>query len=629
MASSIATSRRHRSRLRRMAVAITCAAAAGLLTAPVAGAASAGTTGAAPTAAAPGIVVSGGMTQPAFAPAEAITERVWVETTIDTDSDGRLDRVAVDIERPAPTADGMRVASILTASPYWECCQDVAFHPVDLDRLPQEWVGSSGQGAQGGSAAAALVAQRARLASATAAAVRSRYLPRGYATVSAQTIGTSDSEGCPTSGDRNEMLSAKAVVDWLAGRGTAFDEAGAPVRATWSTGKVGMIGASYDGTLPQMVATTGVRGLETIVPISAISSWYDYYRANGLVVAPGGYQGEDTDILAEFVISDEQKAACAPVIDRLELAQDRRTGDWSPFWQERDYVAAANRVRASVFAVHGLNDWNVKTKHVEQFWNVLAANGVPRKIWWHQGEHGPPPGDDTYPLPGGGTRTFDDAVNRWMDRWLYGVDNGIEREPMAVVQREGGAYRTYPTWPDAGVRDRAYPLSSLTSNGAPPSGAVRSFVDTGRTRTAEQLAARPNAADPNRLAFVTQSLPRPTRFSGTPVADLSLSVDNRRAANVTALLVDYAPDGTASIVTRGWIDPQNRRSIRRSDPLAQGVRYGLRFGLQPDDYVFPAGHRIGIVVIATDYDFTLRPNPGTRLSVDPARSRLHLPVVGG
>ena len=47
-----------------------------------------------------------------------------------------------------------------------------------------------------------------------------------------------------------------------------------------------MTGVSYNGTLPNAVATTGVEGLKTIIPIAAISSWYDYYRANGAVVAP-------------------------------------------------------------------------------------------------------------------------------------------------------------------------------------------------------------------------------------------------------------------------------------------------------------------------------------------------------
>ena len=128
-------------------------------------------------------------------------------------------------------------------------------------------------------------------------------MPRGYAVVLGESIGTFNSDGCPTVGDRVETLGTKAVIDWLNGR-TRFDAVGNEVEADWTTGAVGMTGVSYNGTLPNQVATTGVEGLETIIPVSAISSWYDYYRANGLVVAPhletqgvgeNGYLGEDTD----------------------------------------------------------------------------------------------------------------------------------------------------------------------------------------------------------------------------------------------------------------------------------------------------------------------------------------------
>ena len=563
-----------------------------------------------------GIVVKDGVTQPVYAAAAVINERIWVQTTIDTDADGALDRVAIDIERPAGHA---RVATILTASPYWQCCQDVANHPVDVNRLPQESL-TLGQGQT--QDVSSLLAAQATTANRMAAEISARYVPRGYAAVQAQTIGTADSDGCPTSGDHNETLSVKAVIDWLAGRGKGFDESGRPAKATWSTGKVGMIGVSYNGTLPQQVATTGVKGLKTIVPISAISSWYDYYRANGLVVAPGTYQGEDTDILARFVISDRQKKICEPMIRALERDQDRVTGDWSPFWQDRDYVRTANRIKASVFVVHGLNDWNVKTQHVEQFWDVLARNNVPRKIWWHQGGHGGPSDAGEYTLPNGRVSNFDDTVNRWMDHWLYGVNNGIEQEPRAIIERENLTYRTYSNWPDNRVRKQTYSLTSLGGGRR-----VQSFVDRGAIRTAEQLVA-PGVANPNRLAYRTKQLTKATRISGTVRLDLRLSVDNRRDANVTGLLVDYAPNGTASIVSRGWIDPQNRVSIKRSLPLVQGKRYRLSFGMQPKDYVFAAGHRIGLVVISTDFDYTLRPSVGTKLSLSPRASSVTLPIVG-
>jgi X-Pro dipeptidyl-peptidase len=51
--------------------------------------------------------------------------------------------------------------------------------------------------------------------------------------------------------------------------------------------------------------------------------------------------------------------------------------------------------------------------------------------------------------------------------------------------------------------------------------------------------------------------------------------------------------------------------------------------LQPDDYIWQAGHRIGLVVVSTDHYYTIRPDPGTELTLDPSASDIRLSVVGG
>jgi hypothetical protein len=71
-----------------------------------------------------------------------------------------------------------------------------------------------------------------------------------------------------------------------------------------------------------------------------------------------------------------------------------------------------------------------------------------------------------------------------------------------------------------------------------------------------------------------------------------------------------------------------RPLIRHSLPVEEGRLYRFSWDLQPDDYVFEAGHRIGLVVVSTDHDYTIRPAPGTRLSLRPALSWVRLPVVG-
>jgi len=69
------------------------------------------------------------------------------------------------------------------------------------------------------------------------------------------------------------------------------------IKADWSNGMVAMSGCSYGGTLPFEVATTGVEGLETIIPSAGIASWYDYTNAQG---APTIFEVSYANALAAF-----------------------------------------------------------------------------------------------------------------------------------------------------------------------------------------------------------------------------------------------------------------------------------------------------------------------------------------
>jgi X-Pro dipeptidyl-peptidase len=556
--------------------------------------------------------VQDGVTQPQFAFANAIEETLYVQTRLDSDRDGRRDRVRIRVSRPGETeSQGINVPVIFEHSPYRGDLGSPPNHDVDFDRLPQDVFGPR----------ADLPGQ-----------LDNYYVPRGYAVVLGESIGTFNSDGCPDVGGRAETLGTKAVIDWLNGRGRAYDADGNRVKADWTTGDVGMTGVSYNGTLPNQVATTGVKGLKTIVPVSAISSWYDYYRANGLVVAPhsnargvgdNDYLGEDTDVLGDFIGGPRMDDECLFMRKYLLAHQDRKTGDWSRFWQQRDYLHRVRRVRASVFVVHGLNDFNVKTKAFASWWQRLKANHIPRKLWLHRGGHGGPGGP--------AAADYKRAENRWFDRWLFDVRNGITREPRVHIQREDGHYDDEADWPAPGTRTARLHLASpgaLTTT--PRRTATQSFVDNGRELDTDTvLITDPDAANPNRLAYLTPPLTQAARLSGTPGVDLRMSVDNRNDANLTAVLVDYAPDNTPEMVTRGWLDPQNRVRIDRGRSLRRGQFYDLSWDLQPDDHVFAAGHRIGLVVVSTDHDYTLRPLPGTHLTLDPSFSSLRLPLVAG
>ncbi|MGA5299814.1 Xaa-Pro dipeptidyl-peptidase [Nucisporomicrobium flavum] len=602
---------------------------------------------AAPTSPPTAVTPSG--TQPVYDYTQAIREQVWVQAPTDSDADGEPDRVAVRIIRPRETEAGVKVPVIFQPSPYYAGLNDVPNHDdVDRDGAAARRSASPG-------------ADRAAETVTFSGYLDNYFVPRGYAVVFADSLGSGGSTGCPTSGGRNETLGMKAVVDWLNGRARGVDATGAPARASWSTGRTGMIGVSYNGTLPNAVAGTGVKGLETIVPIAGISSWYDYYRANGGVVAPGGFQGEDTDVLAKAVLTRANPEVCAGVMADLEREQDRVTGDYSAYWAERNYLRDVGKVRASVLLVHGLHDDNVRTGQAGQWWDALARRGVPRKIWLHQAGH-----TDPFNVR---RDVWLETLHRWFDQWLYRIDTGIMREPMADVEVAPTVWRTSATWPPTGTRATTFALGGPAADGRPGTlrpgtagpGARQTFVDD-PSRTAEDLVADELSADPDRLAYLSAPLERETRLSGTPRISVRADLAGE-SPYLTALLVDYGPADryaglrslpvqdcvgpgipedpgcftrreyvTATtpleIVSRGWMDVRNRFSPWRTTPIRAGRPYTFRWDLQTEDHVFAAGHRIGVVVISTERDHTLRYPGGTTVGVRLGVSKVVLPLAG-
>jgi predicted acyl esterase len=375
-----------------------------------------------------------GLAQAVFStnPADWYSGEVWVQAPFDSDNDGRLDRIHADFTAPGEVVtDGLKVPVIFEDSPYyagtapqysnWAVDHELGFPPAFRPATPF-WI--------------------ARNTSPTISTIyKSTWVPRGFAVVHAESPGTGYSDGCPTSGGTNETLAAKAVIDWLDGRAQAYAtrNGDTPVVPTWTNGKVGMIGTSYNGTLPEAVATTGVEGLEAIVPISAISDWYDYYRANGMVRAPhsssnpsgnnNAFQGEDLDVLADVVYSrlDEgnPRTICQSEIDYLKAHIDRATGNRSGFWQERNYMKDVDNVHAATLLAHGNNDFNVIAKNAAQFYNALKKRGVPHMFYFHQGGHGGSPPDV--------------LINYWFTHNLYGVDNGVDNLPRSWIVREAAS----------------------------------------------------------------------------------------------------------------------------------------------------------------------------------------------
>lgn len=116
-----------------------------------------------------------------------------------------------------------------------------------------------------------------------------------------------------------------------------------------------MTGKSYLGTLAYGAATTGVDGLDVILAEAGITNWYDYYRENGLVRSPGGFPGEDLDVLAALTYSKNLDAADFAKnnlayqhnLDEMTKHLDRDSGNYNKFWHDRNLQTLTKSRRMS------------------------------------------------------------------------------------------------------------------------------------------------------------------------------------------------------------------------------------------------------------------------------------------
>jgi X-Pro dipeptidyl-peptidase len=578
----------------------------------------------APPASAPAFV--DGLAQPVFAGQPVIRHNVWVEVTgLDTDRDGVNDRIRVQVSRPDATERGTRLPIVLAASPYSGGTRPYPQHDINVPLYVPGTPPAVIPPAPPSGKAGPFYGTEPPIRDIAASGYQTYFLPRGFIFADANSLGTGHSTGCPTIGGVEENLAMKAVIDWFNGRGTAYDVEGKTVSAYWTTGATTMIGTSYVGTLPIGAASLGVDGLKAIVPIAGVSSYYDHRRSQGTVINSFPTIGTDADTLFDNILSRQHPEACAHMKERLQRGMDRQTGDYNAFWDERNYVKDAARFKAAVLISHGLNDFNVKPRHAARLWAALAERKVPARIWWNQGGHGDRANSARQAV-------WRDTLNRFWTHYLFGIDNGAPNGARAVVEREDNTWVEYADWPVPGsvpVPVRFAPAKEadgIGALGARPRGRTTETIVDDASIDATQLVAA--ATSPHRLIYQSPPLTSRLHVSGTASVKVRVAID-RPAAIVSAMLVEYPASGAPVILARGWMDPQNRDSLTQTKPVQPGKAYDLAVELQPHDRIFAVGSRVGLVLLSSDRLFTLRPPPGTRLTVSAADSVLTLPIVGG
>lgn len=630
-----------------------------------------------------------GKSMPVFNPHKLIREVVYVESSQDTDEDGKLDLLKAEILRPAETENGLKVPTIYTASPYNQGTNDetgdklmhnvnvplkhkepnnLEYKDIEYKQIPKKLPDPRTVNGQVEVAEESFAREQSYT-------LNDYFLARGFAVVYAAGIGTKDSDGVRTTGDPEETTSTVSIIEWLAGNRHAFTNKvdNIKIRAWWSNKLVAMTGRSYLGTLATAAATSGVEGLKTIISEAAISSWYDYYRDGGLVIAPGGFPGEDADVLAEETFSrrlqpgdfNKIKPMWNKKLKEITEDQDRNTGDYNTFWDARNYHKNFKNIKADVLMVHGLNDWNVKPRNVERLWNGIRHNDVMQKIILHQGQH----------IYINAFRSIDytDIINLWLTHELLGVDNQAESIiPDVIIQDnvKTETWNSYSDWSNDNNPKIEYHLSKdklitdevtndkLTFNDQLSDELFHRYVNHNDEWQKDLVDISSDKLADHRLLFTTNNIEENV-IDGKTIINLKVA-SNHNIGMLSFQLIDYGeakrfkasptllahnglaetydwreddlreftygPKTNYKMITKGHINLQNRDNTYKVSDLEPNTFYPISVELQPTFYRIPKGHKLGLVIYATDFGMTVRGNQDIKYSIQTGESNILIPT---
>ena len=598
-----------------------------------------------------------------FTSHDAIREVVYVESRVDTDKDGLPDLVKVSIIRPRYEG---KIPAVMTASPYHQGTNDKASDKalynmnVDLEvkephtiqvEVPQlELVDPVG------SAELVDEAEEALTHINSSYTLNDYLLPRGYANLYVSGVGTKDSQGLMTNGNYQQIEAYKNVIDWLNGRCRAFTDhtRKRQVKADWSNGKVATTGISYLGTMSNGLATTGVDGLEVIIAEAGISSWYNYYRENGLVTSPGGYPGEDFDSLAELTYSRNllggdylhHNAAHQADLDIVKKELDRASGDYNQFWHDRNYLLHADQVKAEVVFTHGSQDWNVKPLHVFNMFQALPTS-IKKHLFYHNGAH-------VY-LNNWQSIDFRESMNALLSKKLLGYDSSYEL-PTVIWQDNTGEQswtslddfgnqtnqRTFSLGDDEKVIQNRYETKDYERYGkAYPTFLTDLYQDKAQQVTIdlpieEDLHLNGKArlhlrlySSTNKGLLSAQLLELGSKKYLQPYpAVLSVrTLDNGRYHMLDNLTELPFKEAGQRVISKGYLNLQNRHDLLEVEAVTPGEWMEFDFDLQPTIYKLEKGATLRLVLYTTDFEITVRDQTDYQLTIDLAQSSLHLPEM--
>ena len=595
-----------------------------------------------------------------FSSHDAIREVVYVESRVDTDGDGRPDLIKVSIIRPRFEGS---IPAVMTASPYHQGtndkASDKALHNMNVDltcKTPKKITVQESiiQTVEAQGQANLVETSEEKLGHIGTYTLNDYLLPRGFANLYVSGVGTKDSEGLMTSGDYHQIEAYKNVIDWLNGRCRAFTDHSRQreIKATWSNGKVATTGISYLGTMSNGLATTGVDGLEVIIAEAGISSWYNYYRENGLVTSPGGYPGEDFESLTELTYSRNLRAGeylrhndtYQASLDKQRRDLERETGDYNQFWHDRNYLIHTDKVQAEVVFTHGSQDWNVKPLHVYQMFHALPSH-IKKHLFFHNGAH-------VY-MNNWQSIDFRESMNALLSKKLLNYSSNFDLPP--VIWQDNSQAQNWISLDDFGNQEN-YAHFYL---GKGSQEIQNRYSDEDYNRFAKSYQIFKNELFEDKAQQITIDLPLEDDLfiNGSVRLNLHLKSSTNKGL-ISAQLLDYGAtkrlmpipspiepramdngryymldnlmelpfaDTPHRVITKGFLNLQNRTDLLTVEQVVPNQWMELSFELQPTIYKMAKGAKLRLVLYTTDFEHTVRDKTDYKLIIDLEKSSLDLP----
>src|SRR3954469_21358755 len=301
---------------------------------------------------------------------------------------------------------------------------------------------------------------------------------------------------------------------------------------------------------------------------------------------------------------------------------------------DRSVAGHYKQVKIPVFIIQGLNDGLFSANQAVDAYQALRKR-VPTRLYL--GGIGHPPSESSLDSPE--AKHVETEVLAWLDRWLKGDKNGIEKvQPIEFSRADyfhnkwdgttrsakkfpfgkpetlhlcGGTLATAPC-PDAAPAVAANNYAGAGWDEEPVTAGPAEDLENGFAGAFGSEVPDTRTAPPT-LVYDSAPLTRPFDMAGIPTLELQLA--STSGYQLDPKLYDVSPDGKAKLLTRGaWSEPVG------SGALPHEVTFDA-FGLSN---LIPARHRLRLQLQAADVPY-LRPNTNPFAVAVLAGSSVRLP----